>query len=102
MKIAEWIIAFIGILTPWYFLCRWLFLTNKLYSFQLSGFGFSAPSYESLSVELIGISLICLMIIAGAFYVHIVYDQANFAGKKKLGADVFYTWSLQSEFHLSA
>jgi hypothetical protein len=72
LKIAEWIIAFIGILTPWYFLACWLFFTDKLYSFRLSGFGFSVPSYESyasLSVELIGISLIFLMIIAGAFYV---------------------------------
>ncbi len=71
LKIAEWIIAFIGILTPWYFLACWLFFTNKLYSFRLAGFGFSPPSYESISVELIGISLIVLLITAGVFYVRI-------------------------------
>jgi len=36
-KIAEWIIPVIGIITPWYFLFSWLFLTDKLYSFHVPG-----------------------------------------------------------------
>jgi len=69
LKVAEWLITFIGIVTPWYFLFCWLFFTDKLYSFRLSGFGFSASVYEPLSLELIGISLVLLMSFAGAFYI---------------------------------
>lgn len=69
MRLAEWLITFIGIFTPWYFLASWLFFTNKLYSFRLSGFGISKPFYHSFTPELAGISLIVLMIIIGGFYV---------------------------------
>ncbi len=34
-KVAEWIVAFLGFLIAWYFLFAWLFLSNRLYSFNL-------------------------------------------------------------------
>src|SRR5690606_18012793 len=42
-KIAEWMVAFLGIITTWYFLFAWLFLTDRLYTFQLPGFQVSYP-----------------------------------------------------------
>ncbi|MEO9021040.1 MAG: DUF6427 family protein [Ginsengibacter sp.] len=68
-RAAEWFITLIGILTPWYFLAAALFLTNNLYSFHLSGFGFSYPVYKSLTPELIGLLLIVLLTVAGGFFV---------------------------------
>lgn len=76
VKIAEWIITFIGLLTPWYFLFCWLFFTNKLYTFRLSGFGISPKSHLSLSPELIAIPIILVMILAGSFHVrHFMIKQ---------------------------
>jgi len=69
VKIAEWIITFIGILTPWYFLACWLFFTNHLYSFRLTGLGTIPKAYETFTIELVALSLILLIIIAGAVYV---------------------------------
>jgi hypothetical protein len=69
LRLAEWLITFIGILTPWYFVASWLFFTNNLYSFRLSGFGISKPFYQAFTPELAGICLLLLMIIIGAFYV---------------------------------
>ncbi len=68
-KVAEWLITFIGVITPWYFLGAWLFLTNKLYSFRFSGFGVSQVSYNLFYNEWAGISIIALMVLAGAFFV---------------------------------
>ncbi|MEO5500217.1 MAG: hypothetical protein ABIR31_02140 [Ginsengibacter sp.] len=34
-KVAEWIVAFLGFIIAWYFLFAWLFLSNRLYSFNL-------------------------------------------------------------------
>ena len=44
-KVAEWLTGLIGVFTPWYFLFVWLFLTDKLYSFSLSGFQISRPVF---------------------------------------------------------
>ncbi|MEO8819374.1 MAG: DUF6427 family protein [Ginsengibacter sp.] len=68
-KLAEWLLTFIGVITPWYFLAAWLFLTNKLYSYRFSGFGVSQQFYNIFYNEWIGISIIFIMIVAGAFFV---------------------------------
>lgn len=68
-KAAEWLITLIGIITPWYFVGAWLFLTNKLYSFQLNGLAISYSFPESLTIRLIGIATILVLTIAGGFLV---------------------------------
>jgi hypothetical protein len=68
-KVAEWLITIIGILTPWYFLASYLFFTNRLYSFHVSGIGISHAFYKPVMTELIGISLIVFMIVMGALLV---------------------------------
>jgi len=68
-KVAEWLITFIGVLTPWYFLASYLFFTNRLYSFRVSGLGMSHPFFKPAILEITGISFIGLMIIMGAFFV---------------------------------
>ncbi len=68
-KVAEWLVTFIGIITPWYFLFAWLFLTNKLYSFHFFGFGISQPTYNIIHSEWTGIIIIGLMIFIGIFFV---------------------------------
>ncbi len=90
LKITEWIISFFGILTPWYFLFCWLFLTNKLYSFRLFGFGFSPLPYHSLNITLIGIFLILLMTMMGAFYVHSFMNKQVVQVRKNWELMLFY------------
>jgi hypothetical protein len=68
-KVAEWLITFIGILTPWYFLASYLFFTNRLYSFRVSGLGISHVLYKPVMMEVAGVSFISAMIIMGAFIV---------------------------------
>jgi len=68
-KVAEWLITFIGILTPWYFLASYLFFTNRLYSFRVSGLGISHSFFKPAVMEIAGLSFIALMIVMGAFFV---------------------------------
>jgi hypothetical protein len=68
-KVAEWLVTFIGIITTWYFLFAWLFLTNKLYTFHFFGFGISQPPYYIFHNEWTGIIIIGLMILIGIFFV---------------------------------
>lgn len=67
-KVAEWLITFIGVITPWYFLIAWLFLTNKLYSFRFSGFGITQSSFHLFYNEWAAISIIVFLILMGVFF----------------------------------
>lgn len=89
-KVAEWLITFIGVLTPWYFLFAWLFLTNKLYSFKFYGFGISEKSYNLFYTEWIGIGLIVIMILAGAFYVQSFMNKQILQVRKNWGQMSLY------------
>lgn len=89
-KIAEWLITFIGVLTPWYFLFAWLFLTNKLYSFRFYGFGISQPAYNLFYAEWAAIGLIVLMIIIGSFYVQSFMNKQILQVRKNWGQMLLY------------
>lgn len=70
-RIAEWIIAVLGIATPWYLLFAWLFLTNQLYSFQVSGIHVNYPLFAKNNAQYIGIILILITAITGGFFVQL-------------------------------
>src|SRR6185503_809696 len=59
-RLAEWIIAVLGIATPWYLLFAWLFLTNRLYSFHVPGIQVVYPLLVYDLVRYIGIFIILI------------------------------------------
>ena len=89
-KVAEWLITFLGIATPWYFLLAWLFLTNKLYSFHFSGFGISQQAFNFSYNEWIGIGLITFMIFVGAFFVRAFMKKQILQVRKNWGLMLLY------------
>jgi len=68
-RIAEWLVTILGVITPWYFLFSWLFLTNRLYRFHLPGFHVSVPDLSQKYIEYAVIALLLLITIIGAFLV---------------------------------
>jgi hypothetical protein len=93
-RIAEWLIACIGILVPWYFLCVWLFYTDRLYSFHLAGFQISHPLYAHNTLGYIAMIYLLILTIAGGFFV-----QSN-SGKQIV--QVRKTWGLMVLYLLVA
>lgn len=85
-KIAEWIIPVIGMITPWYFLFSWLFLTDKLYSFHVPGFEISYPLLAQNNIQYAGMILILILAITGGFFVQ------SFSSKQIV--QVRKSWSL--------
>lgn len=85
-SLSEWVIAFLGILTPYYFLFSYLFLTDKLQHYKLPQFAISYPYFHQNYWELAGIILILLAFLIGIYFV-----QANF--RKQL-VQVRKRWSL--------
>jgi Predicted membrane protein len=84
--LAEWIISILGIVTPYYFLFSYLFLTDKLNGYRLPQFEISHPMFHQNYWEFVGIGLIILTFLIGLYFV-----QANF--RKQL-VQVRKRWSL--------
>jgi hypothetical protein len=84
--LAEWFVSILGIITPYYFLFAWLFLTNRLYGYKLPQFEISYPKFHQNYWELAGICIIIIAFLTGGYFV-----QANF--RKQL-VQVRKRWSL--------
>lgn len=84
--IAEWIISFLGIICPYYFLFSYLFLMGELGGYKVPQFEVSYPKFHQNYWELAGICLVILAFMIGIFFV-----QANF--RKQL-VQVRKRWSL--------
>lgn len=89
-KVAEWLVTFLGIITPWYFLFTWLFLTNKLYSFRFFGFGITQANYNLFHNEWTGIIFIGLMIFIGIFFVQSYMTKQVLQVRKNWGQMLLY------------
>lgn len=84
--LAEWVVSILGIITPYYFLFSYLFLTDKLKGYRLPQFEISYPKFHQNYWELAGICLVILAFLIGGYFV-----QANF--RKQL-VQVRKRWSL--------
>jgi hypothetical protein len=84
--LAEWVISILGILTPYYFLFSYLFISDKLNGYKLPQLEISYPRFHQNYWEIAGISLTILAFLIGGYFV-----QANF--RKQL-VQVRKRWSL--------
>jgi hypothetical protein len=72
-KLAEWLIALFGIITPYYFLLAIVFLTDKWKGYQLPGFAVTSPLFNQSKWAYAAIIIVLLTSIIGIFYI-----QQNF------------------------
>lgn len=72
-KLAEWLIALLGILTPYYFLLAVVFLTDKWKGYQFPGFAVTTPVFNQSYWAYAAIIIVLITTILGIFYV-----QQNF------------------------
>lgn len=89
-RIAEWIIAFLGIVTPWYLLFAWLFLTNRLYSFQVPGIKVGFHLLAQNNARYVGIIIILLTAIAGGFFAQLNLRRQLVQVRKSWGLMLLY------------
>jgi hypothetical protein len=89
-RVAEWIIAILGIATPWYLLFAWLFLTNRLYSFQLPGIKVDYHLMAQNNARYVGIIIILLTAIAGGFFAQLNLRRQLVQVRKSWGLMLLY------------
>ena len=72
-KLAEWLIALLGIITPYYFLLAIVFLTDKWKGYSFPGFAVTTPVFDQSQWAYAAIMIVLVSSIIGIFYI-----QQNF------------------------
>ena len=72
-KFSEWLIALLGIITPYYFLLAGVFLTDKWKGYTFPGFAVTNPQFNQTNWAYIAIIIVLLTCAVGFFFV-----QQNF------------------------
>ncbi|MDO9373963.1 MAG: DUF6427 family protein, partial [Ferruginibacter sp.] len=72
-RVAEWVVALLGIIAPYYFLLAWVFLTDKWQGYRLPGLAVSLPHFSKSRWALAAIIIVSFVVVLGLFYV-----QQNF------------------------
>jgi hypothetical protein len=72
-KLAEWVIALLGIITPYYFLMAIVFLTDKWKGYRFPGFSVTYPVFNQSYWSYAAIMIVLLTSIIGIFFI-----QQNF------------------------
>jgi hypothetical protein len=72
-KLTEWLIALLGILTPYYFLLAIVFLTDKWKGYKFPGFSVTSPVFDQSRWAYAAILIVVISSITGIFYI-----QQNF------------------------
>jgi len=72
-KLAEWLIALLGIITPYYFLLAWLFLTDRWQKYTFPGFAVTAPRFSQTNWAYAAVIIVLAASLIGLFFI-----QKNF------------------------
>lgn len=68
-KLPEWIITFIGILTPYYLGGAWFFLTDRWEKYRLPGFSVNIPRFNETAWAYTAIIVLSLLILTGMVFI---------------------------------
>ncbi len=72
-KLAEWLMALLGIITPYYFLLAWVFLTDRWKGYKFPGFAVTAPKFNQTNWAYAAIIIVLFIFVIGFFFI-----QQNF------------------------
>jgi hypothetical protein len=67
-KLPEWIIAFLGVSTPYYFLWSWMFLTGNSRMDLTPTFALSIPQFPKSPWEITGVVFILFTVVVGFIF----------------------------------
>ncbi|MBL0145120.1 MAG: hypothetical protein IPP48_04555 [Chitinophagaceae bacterium] len=57
-KLAEWVIALLGVITPYYFLLAYVFIADKWQGYTFPGFAITRPFFNQTNLAYIAIGLV--------------------------------------------
>jgi hypothetical protein len=89
-KLPEWIMVVLGILSPYYFLASWLYLTNRWKAFHVPDIAVTVPSLNKSTWAYLAIVLIILALVVGAFFIQLNMRRQLVQTRKSWGLVFLY------------
>lgn len=68
-KVSEWVVALLGIITPYYFLLAWVFLMDKWRTYHFPKVAITLPHFYESRWALAAIIIVLVTVVTGMFYV---------------------------------
>ena len=68
-KLEEWLVSLLGIITPYYFLLSYIFLTDKWKGYHLPGIAISLPKFYESRWALVAIIIVLFTTVIGLFFI---------------------------------
>jgi hypothetical protein len=68
-KLAEWMVALLGIITPYYFLLAYVFLTDKWKGYKFPGFAVSLPRFYESRWAMAAIIIVLAATVTGLLFI---------------------------------
>ncbi len=68
-RVTEWVMVLFGMVTVWYFVFSILFLTDKLYSFEMPRIAFEGWKFDWNPEQFTGMVIIAITFLIGGFFV---------------------------------
>lgn len=81
-KLAEWLIALLGIITPYYFLLAYVFLNDKLKGYKFPGFSIGLPHFTESRWALAACIIILASALMGLFYIQLNFRRQLVQSRK--------------------
>jgi hypothetical protein len=68
-RLAEWVVALLGIITPWYFVLSFVFLTDRWRKYELPGMSVSFPKFYDNQWALAAIIIVLFATLVGLYFI---------------------------------
>lgn len=85
-KLTEWVITLLGLITPYYYLVAWLFLSGNYKFYKVPVFAIGYPIFHKNYWRWAAVSIIAILFLTGAYFV-----RANF---RKQVVQIRKSWNL--------
>jgi hypothetical protein len=70
-RLPEWLMALLGILTPYYFLAAWIFLTDRWHGYHFPGIAVNVPKFNQTIWAYSAVIIVSFTILVGIYFIQI-------------------------------
>jgi len=89
-KLAEWLMALLGIITPYYFLLSFVFLTNSWKGYKFPGFAVTAPVFDQSLWAYAAIIIVLITSMIGLFFIRQNFRRQLIQARKSWNLTFLY------------
>ncbi|MEJ7627701.1 MAG: DUF6427 family protein [Ferruginibacter sp.] len=89
-QIPEWLMVLLGILTPYYLIFSWFYLTDRTSDFKMPHLGITVPALHGSTYAYIAIAIVIVALIIGVIFIQMIMRRQLVQTRKNWGLVFLY------------